>query len=244
MFRMGVDVGSTFTKYCVLEGKKIVALNTERTPLRQKEFFENKISELRQQYPNSEIISCGYGKKNVLNQKNINELTALARGSYFLTGEDEVILDIGGQDTKLIRQQGGKLTNFFINDKCAAGCGMFLSSILDRVELDFHEIDLRGVIRPAVQISTVCAVFAQSEIVEMIADNRTEQEIIQAVIWQILIKARILLNKTDRKGRSILLSGGLTLIPGIQEYASNALETECGVIENASYLSAIGCAVI
>lgn len=241
MFRIGIDVGSTFIKYCVLSDDSIIQLNTERTPVRQREFFEQKIKSLETQYPNAEIVSCGYGKKNVINRKNVNELVALARGAYFLKHKSGLILDIGGQDTKIIEQDNGKLTKFFINDKCAAGCGMFLTSALERLEIDFAAVNLNGVSKPQVQISTVCAVFAQSEIIELIADNVDENEIIQAVIWQILMKAKTLLGKLEK--RTLLLSGGLTLIPGIQKYASNAFERECEIVEHSAYLSAIGCVV-
>ena len=74
-----------------------------------------------EEYPDAKVTSCGYGKRNVSELKSINELTALAKGFFFVTGKDGIILDIGGQDTKIISQENGKLKKFFINDKCAAG---------------------------------------------------------------------------------------------------------------------------
>lgn len=85
---------------------------------------------------------------------------------------------------------------------------MFLTSVLEMINVRFHDIDLSKTICSNVYLSSTCAVFAQSEIVELIADNKVEEEIINAVISQILIKAKPLLGKT-RKG-SILLSGGLS----------------------------------
>lgn len=241
MCRIGIDVGSTFTKYCVMIDGNIDSLFMEKTPVRQKEYFSEKRSAFMKQYPNVEIISCGYGKRNVADLRTINELTALARGHYFATGIDGMILDVGGQDTKLILQEKGRLKEFFINDKCAAGSGMFLSNTLDMIGIKFQDIDMGTEFEAPVRLSETCAVFAQSEIVEMIAENRTEQEILRAVIWQIFVKAKPLLCKT--KPKPIFLSGGLSQIDGIASIASKVLGQECTVVPNGAYLAAIGCAV-
>ena len=142
MFRIGIDVGSTYTKYCVLDDSQIIESKTERTPLHQKEFFQSYILELRTKFPDASIVSCGYGKGNVETIRSINELIALAKGSYYIAVNSGLVLDIGGQDTKIIRQEKGKLVEFFINDKCAAGSGMFLTTILDRIGIGFTDIDL------------------------------------------------------------------------------------------------------
>lgn len=239
-YKIGIDIGSTYTKYCVANQKnEIVRLFSERTPVRQREYFEKKIKEINNIYPEAQIVSCGYGKKNVLAVKRINELTALAKGSYFFEPDVNVILDIGGQDTKVIYQQDGKLNQFFINDRCAAGSGMFLLNICKLLEKNLEEVDLCGVEEPNIKLSSVCAVFAQSEIVELIADNVSEEKIINAVIWQMLIQAKRLIDKVNTP--IILLSGGLTQIKGIDEYIKRATGLECIVNKEAIYYSAIGC---
>lgn len=108
MYRIGIDVGSTYTKYCVIDDGEIVTLFSEKTPIRQRVYFEGKVKELYDLYPDPEIISCGYGKANVDGIHNINELTALAKGAFFSTGENGIVLDIGGQDTKIIVQEKGQ----------------------------------------------------------------------------------------------------------------------------------------
>lgn len=240
MIRIGIDVGSTYTKYCVMEEGTIIALSMDQTPVRQSVFFEGKVREFRSRYPGGEIISCGYGRGNVSAVKMINELTALARGSFHAVGKDGLILDIGGQDTKIIEQKQGKLTQFFMNDKCAAGSGMFLRNILRLLGVSFEDLDLTGVGKPKICLSSVCAVFAQSEIVELIADNQRESEIIHAVIWQIFVKARALLGKVS--SGPLVLSGGFSQIKGIEEFASEALGVKCRGVENGTYLAAVGCA--
>lgn len=242
MYRIGVDVGSTYTKYCVMSNGEILTLFSEKTPIRQHVYFEEKLKELYELYPKAEIISCGYGKANVNGMRNINELTALAKGAFYITGHNGIVLDIGGQDTKIIRQEKGQLKEFFVNDKCAAGSGMFLTSVLDMIDIDFTDIDLSKSYGSDISLSSICAVFAQSEIVELIADNKSEEEIISAVISQILIKAKSLLNKVETD--KVIISGGFSKIKGIIDLAEIVLNKKCSLADNGKYLAAIGCCVL
>ncbi len=241
MYRIGIDVGSTYTKYCILNDDNIEQLYMEKTPIRQKEYFADKVSELCSIYSNPLIISCGYGKKNVSGIGEINELTALAKGCFYHNKKDGIILDIGGQDTKIIMQEKGRLKAFFVNDKCAAGSGMFLSSTLDMIGVAFEEIKLLKRKEKAISLSSICAVFAQSEIVELIADNKSEDEIVQAVIEQILLKAKPLLQKI--KEGPIFLAGGLSQISGMGSLASDIFSRPCEVLNDGTYLASIGCAI-
>ena len=151
------------------------------------------------------------------------------------------MLDIGGQDTKIIQFENGQIKRFFLNEKCAAGCGMFLSNVLHMLNVRFSDVSLDAQAPAPLRLSSVCAVFAQSEIVSLIADGKTEREIIEAVIVQILTQAKALLGKVrcDR----LALSGGLGLIPGIDACATQVLGIPVEVAPNAPYLSAIGCAL-
>lgn len=242
MKRVGIDVGSTYTKYCVLDDGGDMELYTERTPVRQREYFAQKIPALRAAYGDCAVMTCGYGRRNIAYDRTVTELTALAAGAESQCPGCESVLDIGGQDTKLICQSGGKLRKFFINDRCAAGCGLFLGNVLHLLEMDFDALDLTGCAPPALQLSSVCAVFAQSEIVELIAGGADNTQIVHAVLAQILTQARTLLTKADC-GR-MALSGGLTRIPGIGAFAESVLERQVIVPERGAYLSAIGCAVL
>ena len=242
MYSIGIDVGSTYTKYCILDhGGKILKLFSQKTPVAQKKYFLDQTAQFYMQYPDCQIISCGYGRKNIGAQKIVSELTALAVGANCQCPKEKVILDIGGQDTKIIRQENGKLKEFFVNDKCAAGCGMFLKNTLEMLEMDFEEIDLLSdFTQTELRISSVCAVFAQTEIVEAIAGDVPIESIIKAVLYQIFTQAKVLLGKIE--SNSILLSGGLAGITGIGPFAERTLGRLVYVPNNAQYLSAIGCA--
>lgn len=242
MRQIGIDVGSTYTKYCVLDGETFAECFTEQTPVRQREYFEDKLAVLKRAYGDCSVVTCGYGRKNVDHHRTVTELTALARGAAVLCPRVDAVLDIGGQDTKLIRQEDGKLKAFFTNDRCAAGCGLFLGNILRLLDMDFSSLDLRGVAPPELRLSSVCAVFAQSEIVELIADGEDSRQIVHAVIAQIFTQARALLAKMDCD--ALALSGGLTRIPGIGPFAEAVLERSVFVPAKGAYISAMGCALL
>jgi predicted CoA-substrate-specific enzyme activase len=241
LISIGIDIGSTYTKYCVLDGSEIKMLSSEKTPVRQKEYFEKKVAELNSLYPGAPIVSCGYGKNNAGSGKTVSELVALAAGAGMAAPEYNVVLDIGGQDTKIIVCESGKLKEFFVNDKCAAGCGMFVVNSTNLLQTEFGDIKL-GEDMPSIKLSSTCAVFAQSEITELIADNAQPDEIMKAVIWQILVQSKVLLGKVrcDR----ILFTGGLTQIPGIERYAASVFGMPVTIPKNSVYLSAIGAAII
>ena len=242
MSSIGIDIGSTYTKYCVLDGSEIVMLSSEKTPVRQKEFFEKKTSELNSLYPGAPVVSCGYGKNNAGSGKTVSELVALAAGAGKIAPDHNVVLDIGGQDTKIIVCENGKLKEFFVNDKCAAGCGMFVANTINMLQTKFCDISLGDGMQPSVKLSSTCAVFAQTEITELIAGNAQPEEIMRAVIWQVLVQSRALLGKV--RADKILFTGGLTQIPGIERYASSIFGLPVTVPENSNYLSAIGAAII
>ncbi len=242
MSSIGIDIGSTYTKYCVLDGSEIVMLSSEKTPVRQKEFFEKKTSELNSLYPGAPVVSCGYGKNNAGSGKAVSELVALAAGAGKIAPDHNIVLDIGGQDTKIIVCENGKLKEFFVNDKCAAGCGMFVANTINMLQTKFCDISLGDGMQPSVKLSSTCAVFAQTEITELIAGNVQPEEIMRAVIWQVLVQSRALLGKV--RADKILFTGGLTQIPGIERYASTVFGLPVTVPENSNYLSAIGAAII
>ncbi len=110
MYGIGIDVGSTFTKYCVMSDDfEVIECFTEKTPIKQNQYFEERIKSIKSKYEDAVIVSCGYGKGNVNSLKKINELTALAVGANYVRPDLNVILDIGGQDTKIVTQKKWKI---------------------------------------------------------------------------------------------------------------------------------------
>ncbi|MBO4425697.1 MAG: hypothetical protein J5776_01695 [Clostridiales bacterium] len=240
MITIGIDIGSTYTKYCIKCGDDM-KLFMERTPVKQKEYFDARLKELLAEFPDATTVSCGYGQHNIGSHAQISELSALAEGAALMAPDNNVILDIGGQDTKIIVRDGTKLKEFFVNDKCAAGCGIFAINTLNQLGFAYEDIDLRGGEEPSFKLSSTCAVFAQTEIVSLLAKGTEPSDIMTAVIWQILEQSKVLLRKV--RYDSIALSGGLTLIKDIDKCASKTYGADVVIPDNSAYLSAIGAAL-
>ena len=119
---------------------------------------------------------------------------------------------------------------------------MFVANTTNLLQTEFRDISLLGSEQPSVKLSSTCAVFAQSEITELIADNAQPEEIMKGVIWQVLVQSKALLGKVrcDR----LLFTGGLSQIPGIEIYASSVFGIPVTIPEHSAYLSAIGAAII
>jgi activator of 2-hydroxyglutaryl-CoA dehydratase len=119
---------------------------------------------------------------------------------------------------------------------------MFLTNTLDMLGMGFEDIDLSDHKDLTLKLSTGCAVFAQSEIVALIADNHSAEDIIKAVIWQIFIKAKPLAAKLE-PGETII-SGGLSRIKGIAGFVQEIIGCPCRTVENGTFLASIGCALV
>ncbi len=244
MYRIGIDVGSTYTKYCVMRDGAIEKMWVEDTPIRQIEYFEKKREELLAIYKGADFCACGYGRKNASAIEVINELTALGKGVEFIRPKTEIVLDIGGQDTKLLVLKDGHIEKFFLNEKCAAGCGMFYKNVVNMLKLDYDDIDVSSDNILPTRLNSTCAVFAQSEMVRLISENVDINEIVKGVIYHILNQSKMLLSKIKiGKEVPIVISGGMASVKGIDKMATEVLGVKCVHLEESRYLSAIGCCI-
>jgi predicted CoA-substrate-specific enzyme activase len=237
---LGCDIGSTFTKICVLgDDGNIVSLDSFQTPAAQKSVFSEKLAALSADYHILASAACGYGRENIPVDITLPELSALGRGIFHILPEARTVLDIGGQDAKAIHCQDGKLSRFLLNDKCAAGSGLFLQNALRILDLDF--VSLAVGTGHVESLSTICAVFAQTEIIRLIAKGTPQKEIIDSVLLSILKQAASLLRQIEPKPLAAF-TGGLSLIPGLGDMLSSILEMPVTVPAHSNYLAAIGCA--
>ena len=130
------------------------------------------------------IVATGYGRNNIpFATDTRTEITCHARGAHFLNPAVRTIIDIGGQDSKIINlDETGHVTGFMMNDKCAAGTGRFLEMMARTLELDMAEMSRRGLTwDKELTISSMCTVFAESEVISLIADNHTDSDIIHGL---------------------------------------------------------------
>jgi predicted CoA-substrate-specific enzyme activase len=188
------------------------------------------------------VKATGYGRARVPNaDKCITEITCHARGAEFLRRGVRTVIDIGGQDSKVIEARDGRVTAFQMNDKCAAGTGRFLEMTAIRLGVAIEELGrLAG--GELCTINSMCAVFADSEIVSLLAAGRRREEIAGGVIDAIAARTATIAAKINLNA-PVLLTGGLSLMKPLRL----ALETRLNVPVETSPLSrfagAIGAAL-
>ncbi|RLB43040.1 MAG: 2-hydroxyglutaryl-CoA dehydratase [Deltaproteobacteria bacterium] len=183
----GVDTGSLSTEVVIIDQDlNMVAYSIEQTgsdPIAASEAaMDNALSKAgitRDRI--KKIIATGYGRISVpFADKKITEISCHAAGAYHLFPDTGTVVDIGGQDSKVIHVgPGGKVLDFAMNDKCAAGTGRFLEVMASTFGLSLDEMgELSLKAKEAMPISSVCTVFAESEVISLIAQNKPRENII------------------------------------------------------------------
>ena len=198
----------------------------------------------------SRIVTTGYGREHIEpDRKSVTEITCHAKGAHFLDADIDTVIDIGGQDSKVIRiDENGNVVSFAMNDKCAAGTGRFLEMMADTLGMTLEEMSRS---KPSsdsqVQISSMCSVFAQSEVVSLVADNTDPAAIIQALNRAVASRTAALLlrlGRQDNKEHRCMMTGGVALNSGVQKALEEKLGTSLVISEHAQICGAIGAALI
>ncbi len=193
------------------------------------------------------IIATGYGRKQVsFSDDVITEITALAVGAYAMNPEIRYVIDIGGQDSKVIAlDSSGKVLDFMMNHKCAAGTGKFLEVTSASLGVDIKQLGpLSQQSDKPLHLSSTCTVFAESEIISCIAKGEKKENIIRALHRTISGQTMSLFShvSTDRTGE-IAFAGGLALNIGMIEEMSEKLDRNVWVPPQPQYVGACGAAI-
>ena len=242
---LGIDIGSTATKAVVMDGGKLLETLLSPTGFSSIEAAERVAATLSERgYARGECrcIATGYGRIAVpYAEKVVTEITCHARGSDYLFGQDGVIVDIGGQDTKVITVKGGKVLHFIMNDKCSAGTGKFLEIMANRLGTDPEKLSLLANKGRPTTISSLCTVFAETEVISLIGSGTPREDIAYGVIESVVAKVATLAAKTV--GERYFLTGGLC----DNDYVVARLQAKLGapVLTKplARYAGAIGAAL-
>ncbi len=187
-YAIGIDIGSTCAKTAVLAADGSFALLSARpTGWSSVDTAETIRAELEAAHFSPEAYPCvatGYGRVAVpYAGKSVTEITCHARGACFLHGRDDLlVIDIGGQDTKVIGVSGGAVQDFLMNDKCSAGTGRFLEIMANRLGMRPEELCALAARGGGVSISSICTVFAESEVVSLIGQGAPREDIAYAVV--------------------------------------------------------------
>lgn len=247
MFYVGIDIGSTASKVCIFnddEIKDTFVLPTGWSSVKTAEDIREKLKELDLNKDNSKIVATGYGRVSVpYADKTVTEITCHGKGAYYILGEDCTVIDIGGQDTKVITVQDGKVTNFTMNDKCAAGTGRFLELMANTLGLSITEMCEISEQGKEVTISSMCTVFAESEVISLIGSGKRREDIACGVVDSIASKVKSLCQKHS-DSFNYFLTGGLSNNKYIIEKLSEKLQSKVKADELGRYAGAIGAALV
>ncbi|KZL89070.1 acyl-CoA dehydratase activase [Clostridium magnum] len=247
MFYIGIDIGSTASKVCIFENESIretFVLPTGWSSVETANIIKNRLAELGIDEKNSKIVATGYGRVSVpYANKTITEITCHGKGAHYLLGEDCTVIDIGGQDTKVITVQKGNVTNFTMNDKCAAGTGRFLELMANTLGFSIEELCRKAQEGRETTISSMCTVFAESEVISLIGSGKKREDIAYGVVDSITSKVKSLCQKHS-DSFSYFLSGGLSENPYIINKLSEKLSTTIKTDKLARYAGAIGAALM
>lgn len=246
---VGVDLGSTAIKVVFVQNEELLWHKAVPTAPGQEALARQVIAEGLQATGLSEadilgIATTGYGKSLVKNSnKIIDEVSANALGVHILSdGEARVIINIGGQDIKIIRiDENGKLIDFKMNDKCAAGTGRFFemaARILDTSIYDFASLSEQA--SQAATINSTCVVFAESEIVSLLAKNTPKEAIIKGLHESIARRIAGMMGTDEVE--EVYLDGGSANNTALAEAIEDELFTDVNVLEYPQFTVAFGAA--
>ena len=193
------------------------------------------------------IVTTGYGRAYIdSGDDSITEITCHAKGAHYLNPNVRTIIDIGGQDIKAISiDEHGAVTNFLMNDKCAAGTGRFLEMMARTLGLSLEEMSIEGLEwKENIVISSMCTVFAESEVVSLVAQNKNVADIIHGLNVSVASKVGALAARLGKKNPGeYMMTGGVAKNQGI----INALEEKLGaklyICDEAQLCGALGAAL-
>lgn len=245
MFYIGIDIGSTATKVSVLNEDNIIKNIALPTGWNSKETAKSVEEILKKEgfFEKAKIVATGYGRVSVpYAHKTVTEISCHARGVYHLTKKDFTVIDIGGQDTKVIELKNGQVASFLMNDKCAAGTGRFLELMANILGLTLEEMTDLARKGESVQISSMCTVFAESEVISLIGNGEKRENICAGVIDSVINRVYCMVQKTSSSG-DFFLTGGLCENDYIVERLSKKLGKNVKTDKLARFAGSIGAAL-
>ena len=247
---IGADLGSTAIKVVIHAGETPLWRGCAPTVPNQESVVSRLIAEGLTTTGTAdtkyEIAATGYGKKLCVSaRKNIDEISANALGLFRRSGgRARVIVNIGGQDSKVIRlAPDGRVTDFRMNDKCAAGTGRFFEQaarILDTPLEDFARLGAAA--SREIDINSTCVVFAESEIVSLLAAGAAREDIIRGLCVSVARRAAGLMGENDAEG-GIYLDGGPAMNSCLVSVLADELAAEVHVLDAPQYTVAHGAAL-
>lgn len=251
LFTLGVDSGSLTGKAVIIDGNKRIVSHS----VKQLGFVSEKAANLAIEealaiagLELSDIaytVSTGYGRRRLsFAGKNLTEISCHARGAHFLYPEVKTVIDIGGQDSKVIAVDPlGNVQNFAMNDKCAAGTGQFMEVLARALDLELNEIGEMSLKSEAdLKISSMCATFAESEVISLVAEGHSNEDILAGMNIAITGRMRGLVGRVGLR-KPVMMTGGGAKNIGIVRALEKVLSTSIYVPDEPQVVGALGAAI-
>ena len=244
---VGIDIGSTASKVVVRGDNEMYFVlptgwSSKETTKKIREQLKQLGADVEQD--DTRVVATGYGRVAVdFADYVITEITCHARGGRELAKGDCAVIDVGGQDTKVILVERGMVVDFLMNDKCSAGTGKFLEIMANRLGVTLEELFDLADQGTAIPISSLCTVFAETEIISYIGEGRERRDIAAGVVESVAEKVAQLAKRQSLQDQ-IILTGGLSNSPYFAGRLSEKLGKTVQTREMGKYAGALGAAYL
>lgn len=244
-FFLGIDLGSAFTKFTVIDEKENVLFQTAlKTLNRDRVSVRHVVEALKSEYTFNNICATGYGRKHLADADIVKtELNcSVLAVSKFFPGEKNII-DIGGEDIKVIKcNSEDKIENFYMNDKCAAGTGSFITEIAERADIKINEMsELASKSSYTKELNSFCTVFAKTEIMNWLFEGLPIEDITKGIY--ISIMNRILKLRIDPLSPVYIIGGVIAYHPYLRTLLQEKFGKEVLVLNNPQFIVSLGSAL-
>lgn len=243
---LGIDLGSAYTKFTVIdEEKNVVFRHILKTLNRDKVAAKHIIAAIHNEFKIKFSCATGYGRKHFPDADIIKtEINCAAVGAGETLQGLKNIIDIGGEDIKMIHcDNEGKVDNFYLNDKCAAGTGAFLTEIAERAGIEVQEMSrLAAQSEYEQELNSFCAVFAKTEIMKWIFDGESINNIARGIYLS--IANRIIKMRIDPSAPVVMAGGVIAYHPFLKTLMEEKLDKKIIVLTDPQHVVSLGAALI
>jgi len=250
IYTLGVDVGSTASKCVILKngkeivGKSLVGVGIGTSgPERAIAQVLNETGMKREDM--ACVLATGYGRNMLMDfaDKQMSELSCHASGANFLFPNVHTVIDIGGQDVKVMHIENGSMINFQMNDKCAAGTGRFLDVMARILEVNVEDLEKLGSqSTKEVSISSTCTVFAESEVISQLAAGSDKCDVIHGIHRAVAARVVGLAHRVGLQD-DIVMTGGVAQNKDVVKSLEEALSRKVHTTPMTQYVGALGAAL-
>ncbi len=252
MYTAGVDIGSLVTKIVLVKDGHLVDFVIDRSSYQFNQTGNQLFSQVLEKNhlkkaDITHIVSTGYGRHSLdIADEKVTEITAHARGVQYYFPDASSVIDIGGQDSKviIIQTKTGKVIDFQMNDKCAAGTGRFLEVMANALEVPIEDLgSLALSSKTPEKVSSTCTVFAESEVISLFAQGAKKEDIAMGIHISIAKRVGSMAKRINVKPL-IVFCGGVAWNTAVKNALKKELGFEIVVPENPQITGALGAALI